>query len=86
MLARAQRLLDDGRLLQDGQGDVDGADVGALQEVGQRLARGRGAVEVDGHGGRVFGGSRERLSGGLRAGIDRFERQVGGGFDGGEVF
>lgn len=86
MLARLERLLHNARLVQNRQRDVDGGDVGALEQVVEGLACDGGAVEVDCYCGGVLGGGGERFGGFLRARVDGEEGEGGVGFDGGEVF
>ncbi len=86
MLARTDGLFHHTRLVQDGKGDVDGCDVLALEEVVEGLARDGWAVKVDVYRRGVLGGGGEGLGGLLRARVDGFEGEGGGGFDGGEVF
>jgi len=86
MLARLERLLDDARLVQDGQRHVDGRDVLALEEVVEGLALDGGAVKVDCDRGGVPGGGSQGLGGPLRPRVDGLEAECGVGFDGGEVF
>jgi hypothetical protein len=86
VLARLDGALHHAGLLQDGQDHVDGGDVVAREQVVERLALDRGAVEVDGDRDRVLGEGREDLGGFLGARVDGFERQRGVGLYRGEVF
>jgi hypothetical protein len=69
----------------DGQGDINGDNVVAAQQVVERLALDRGAIIVDGYRGGVLGRCGKGLGRLLGARIDGFEGESGARFDGGEV-